>query len=166
MKNRLEPPDNHYVNAAEGWLELGNAAEATQEIARLSLGVLSHPDVLRVKYQLYAQTKQWERAIETARLLCEMLPEAPFGWIHLAYALHELRRTREAYSVLFPVADRFPEESIIRYNLACYSCRLGNLEEARSWIKKAVALVGSEAIKGMGLTDPDLKELQPELRRI
>src|SRR6185436_7555694 len=30
----LEPPDTHYLRAACGWLELGNPAEAGEEIAR------------------------------------------------------------------------------------------------------------------------------------
>src|SRR5260221_5436334 len=98
MTHGLKPPDSHHLNAAEGWLGLGDAQEAGHELAKLSLSVLSHPEVLGVKYQLYEKTKQWERAAETAELLCQLIPEAPFGWIHLAYALHELRRTREAYN--------------------------------------------------------------------
>ena len=110
MSHALQPPDNHHLNAAEGWLGLGNSEEAGRELEKLSLAVLSHPEVLRVKYHYFERTKDWERAAETAQLLCQIMPEAPFGWIHLAYALHELKRTREAYNVLLPIVDRFPEE--------------------------------------------------------
>ena len=166
MTTGLKPPDSHHLNAAEGWLGLGSTDEAEHELAKLSLGVLSHPEVLRVKYHFYERTRQWERAAETARLLCQIVPEAPFGWVHLAYALHELRRTGEAYSVLVPVLQRFPHEYVMRYNLACYSCQLGRMEEAREWLKKAIALVGADAIKEMAATDPDLEPLRADIRNL
>ena len=164
VMKQLQPPDIHHLNAAEGWLGLGNALEAEQELRQLSAEAQSHPEVLRVRYHWYGQSKEWERAAETAQLICQILPETPFGWIHLAYALHELKRTREAYNVLIPVVDRFPEEYVIRYNLACYACQMGVLEEARAWLKKAIALAGPEIIKQMGLTDPDLAELRAEIQ--
>ena len=162
----LEPPDIHHLNAAEGWLGLGNAVEAERELEKLSTAVGEHPDVLRVKYHFHQHNKQWEPAAETAQLLCRVIPETPFGWIHLAYALHELKRTREAYQVLLPVVDRFSEEYVIRYNLACYSCQMGNHEEARVWLKKSIALAGRETIKEMALSDPDLQDMRAEIRRI
>lgn len=140
--------------------------EAEQELEGLSAEVRTHPEVLRVRYHLYEKGKQWEPAAETAQLLCQVLPETPFGWIHLAYALHELKRTREAYDVLIPVVDRFPEDYVMPYNLACYSCQMGNLEEARAWLKKSVSLVGSGTIKRMASTDPDLHELREEIGRM
>jgi hypothetical protein len=166
MIKPLEPPDLHYLNSAEGWLGLGIVVEAEQELGKLSMPVLGHPDVLRVKYHLHERVRNWERAAETAELLCHVVPETPFGWIHLAYALHELRRTREAYNVLAPVVERFSEEYVIRYNLACYSCQLGNLEEARGWLRKAIALIGADTIKEMASTDPDLQNMWTEIRAI
>lgn len=166
MIEQLAPPDIHYLNAAEGWIGLGNAVEAEQELAKLSTQVLGHPEVLRVRYHLYEGTRRWERAVEVAELLCRAVPETPFGWIHLAYALHELRRTQEAYNVLIPVVDRFPEEYIIRYNLACYACQMGNLEEARAWLRKAIALIGTDTVKEMASSDPDLQTLRSEIRAL
>ena len=166
MIKALEPPDTHHLNAAEGWLGLGNIVEAEEEFKKLTPGVRTHPEVLRVRYHLYEKCRQWEQAAETAQVLCHVLPETPFGWIHLAYALHELRRTREAYNVLVPIVDRFSDDYIMRYNLACYSCQMGNLEEARVWLKKAISLAGPETIKQLALTDPDLQELRAEIRRM
>jgi predicted Zn-dependent protease len=166
MIKALEPPDIHHLNAAEGWMGLGNALEAEQELQKLSTAVAAHPDVLRVKYRFHQLSKQWEPAAETAQILCRVVPGTPLGWINLAYALHELKRTREAYQVLLPVVDRFPEEYVIRYNLACYCCQMGNLEEARVWLKKAIALGGPETIKQMGLSDPDLQSMRAEIQRI
>ena len=164
MTTELHPPDIHFLNAAEGWLGLGDPREAEQELARLSLGVLSHPEVLRVKYHFYERTAQWERGAETAQLLCQIVPEVPFGWVQLAYALHELKRTNEAYNVLLPVLDRFPDDYVMRYNLACYSCQLGRLPEAREWLKRAGALVSTDTIREMAMSDPDLEPLRAEIK--
>jgi len=38
------------------------------------------------------------------------VPDSPFGFVHLAYALHELRGTKEAWNVLLPVVDKSPDE--------------------------------------------------------
>jgi tetratricopeptide (TPR) repeat protein len=166
MIQGLTPPDSHHLRAAEGWLGLGNSEEAAQELAKLASPLLSHPQVLGVTYQLYENTRQWERAAETAELLCQIVPEAPLGWIHLAYALHELKRTREAYNVLLPVVNRFPDAYVIRYNLACYCCQLGELEESRVWLQQAIAVVGSDTIKAMAADDPDLQLLKEEIRQL
>ncbi len=163
MKN-LQPPDLHHLNAAEGWLGLGNLTEAKLELARLSAANLDHPAVLRVRYHLHEKDRHWDRAAEVAQQLCAAIPDEAFGWIHRAFALHELRRTREAYDVLVGVADRFPEEYVIPYNLACYSCQLGELVEARRWLKKAMAMAGNDAIKEMGATDLDLEVLWKEIK--
>ena len=162
----LEPPDCHYLAAAEGWLGLGNSVEAEGELERISYNSRAHPEALRVRYHLYEATRKWELAAETAQTLCQILPHRPFGWIHLAYSLHELKRTREAYNVLLPVADKFPEEYILRYNLACYACQLGNVEEARQWLEKAIVLAGSSEVKKTALNDPDLEPLWTEIQRL
>jgi hypothetical protein len=65
--------------------------------------------------------------------------------------------------VLLTVVDKFPKEYIIRYNLACYACQLGNLKEARHWLKKAIDLAGTKEVELMALHDPDLEPLWKEI---
>jgi len=64
---------------------------------------------------------------------------------------------------LLPVVDRFPKEHIIRYNLACYACQLGNLKQVRDWLKKAIKLANTKDVKLMALNDPDLEPLWKEI---
>ena len=145
----LDRSDRILLDAAEGWLGLGSHVEAFQELERLSPEVQNLPEVLRVRYHVAAAAKNWEMAMELGAMLCATAPETAFGPIHLAYALHEMRRTNEAWSVLLPVANRFPKEHIIAYNLACYACQLGNLDDSRAWLQKAIALAGLETIQKM-----------------
>jgi hypothetical protein len=44
---------------------------------------------------IHAKTKNWEEAICVAREITQRAPKLPFGWIHLAYSLHELRRNAD-----------------------------------------------------------------------
>jgi len=166
MIKQLEPPDTHHLNAAEGWIGLGNPTEAERELAKVSSVRAHHPDVLRVWYHVHEKRGHWEEAVTVARVLCRTVPHLAFGWIHLAYALHELRRTHEAYKVLLPIVEKFHDEYIILYNLACYTCQMGALEEARTWLRKAVAMAGADTIKELASTDPDLKILWPEIQKM
>jgi predicted Zn-dependent protease len=160
----LQPPDSFHAQAAEGWLELGNLAEADAELKQIGQASMEHPEVLELRWKIHAARKEWEKSIVVSEALAQRKPENPLGWIHWAYSLHELKRTQEAWDVLAPVADRFPEEFLIRYNLACYACQLGHFDETRRWLKAAIKIAGAKPILTMAAEDPDLKPLWKELR--
>lgn len=156
----LEPPDSIHLKAAEGWLELGNHIEANEELEQIAPLLRAHPDVLEVRWQIYAKEKKWRPCVDIATAITRLAPGRPVGWIHRSYALHELKRTQEAWDNLLQVADRFPNELLIRYNLACYASRLGKLSEAKAWLHKAFEVSGDPArVKLMALDDEDLQPL-------
>jgi hypothetical protein len=95
----LPLPDQRFLNAAEGWLGLGDYLQANEELENITSKLRHHPYVLEIRWRVYSMAKQWE----VARALSEMLPQDPFGYIHYAYSLHELGRTREAWGVQIPV---------------------------------------------------------------
>ena len=67
-----------------------------------------------------------------------------------------MKRTQEAYDELKPAQDVFKKEQLIWYNMACYSCALGNKEEAHELLDKTIEL-GGDAVKTQALNDPDLQ---------
>ena len=71
---------------------------------------------------------------------------------------------QKAWDALLPAFDKFPKEPTIPFNLACYACQLRQLEVARNWLKRAVAIGGEEKIKRMALSDPDLEPLWGEIQ--
>ena len=166
MIQPLQPPDSHHLLAAQGWLELGDHVEANQELENIAPTLRAHPYVLEMRWQIYAVAKDWEAALTIASSLVQMMPENPFGWIHRSFALHEMKRTAEARDSLMPVLDRFPGHAILRYNLACYECQLGRLEQAKNWLQKAFAIGDPKKIKLMALDDPDLGPLWKEIGNI
>lgn len=165
---RLKPPDLHYLSAAVGWLELGCLADAQAELELVSPEHLRHPDVLEVKWLILAKEQQWAAASDVAHKLILEAPERASGWLHQAYAVRRapeggLAKAREA---LLPAAEKFPEEPIVFYNLSCYACQLGQLEEARRWFDKALVSGDKPRLKLMALDDPDLELLWEEIRKL
>src|SRR5438132_5702035 len=163
----LHPPDLHHLRAAIGWLELGNATEAGQEIARLSPEALDNPNVLAVRWQICAATQSWEAGRDVAERQVAVAPERVDGWIHRAYAIRRAKDggLQKAWDALLPAAALFPKEPLIPYNLACYAARFGRLDEAWAWLQKAIQAGGDKAsVQGLALADDDLQPLWDRIR--
>jgi predicted Zn-dependent protease len=166
--NKLEPPDTHCFLAAVGWIELGNLAEARTELAQVSAAKQEHPDVLELRWSISAAEKRWEEALQVAEALVRRAPRRSSGWLHQAYALRRVPNgsIQKAWEALLPAFDKFPKELIVPFNLSCYACQLRQLDLARDWLNRAVAIVGKEKIKQMALEDADLEPLWAEIRQL
>ena len=53
----LEHPDSFYLNAAQGWLMLGDAREAMRELAGIAPARLNHPDVLELRFSIHGTVR-------------------------------------------------------------------------------------------------------------
>ena len=163
----LEPPDTHYLRAACGWLELGDATEAGEEIARIRPEFLHHPDVLEVRWSICAAGRRWEPALEVAETLIRVDPTRASGWLHRAYSIRRIKSggLQLAWAALRPAHEKFPSEELISYNLGCYAAQFGRLDEAWEWLHKAMEAAGDVTkIKLRALADPDLQALWPRIR--
>lgn len=162
----IEPPDTHLISAAVGWIELGNLAEAKDQLRQVSKATSEHPMVLKIWWQIHAEEKDWVNGLKIAEALVSLEPKNSFGWLHRAYALRRvpgggLIAAREA---LMPAHEKFPRDPIIPYNLACYACQLNELDEARTWFRHALEIGDAPKLKEMALVDDDLKPLWEEIR--
>ena len=162
-----EPPDSHYLLAAAGWLELRNYDEAKAELSRIDSALSQHPDALEIWWAIHAGEKHWAEALETARLLINRASDRASGWLYQAYALRRAAGggLQAAWDALLPALEKFPDEPIIPYNLSCYACQVGQLDQARKWFKLAVKIGGNDSINKLALADPDLKPLWAEIRK-
>ena len=116
--------DQRHLTAAEGWLQLGLHLEAKAELEKIQPQLRSHPDVLELRWHIYAKEKKWDACIDIAATIIKRAPKRVDGWIHRSFALHELQRTQEAFDQLLPAVDQFPKVWTIPYNLACYASML------------------------------------------
>lgn len=150
-------------------MELGNAAEATAELGHIPERLQNHPTVLEVRWQICAEEKDWTAAFENARKQVDAAPEMLSGWVHRAYAARRAPGggLEAAWESLFPAMERFPEDEIVPYNLACYACQMQQLDVARIMFKRALGLGNNhQQLKRMALNDPDLKPLWDEFREL
>jgi hypothetical protein len=165
----LAPPDSHHLLAAEGWLELGNSAEAGEEIARIAPSHLEHPDVLEMRWAICHAGQRWETGLAIAETLVRVAPERASGWLHQAYALRRIPGggVQRAWDVLRPAYDKFPKAEVIPFNLACYAAQLGRPDEAWEWLHESMEAAGDvDAIKKMALSDMDLQPLWERIRAL
>ena len=153
----------HTINAAEGWLLLGDWGSAEAELESLPAELQRDASVLTLRASILMAGKQWQRLVETCGELVRERPEESFGWIHRSFALHELKRTSEAWELLLPAVKHFPKEWLIRYNLACYAAQLGRLDEAVSLLEESMKLGNAREIAKMAKEDPDLEPILPLL---
>ena len=161
----LEITDIHRLNAALGWLGLNSPADARAELDAIAPAQQSHSAVLETRWLLCAHEKNWVEALKAAELELKFAPEDSSGWLHRAYALRRVDNggLPQAWDALLTAAEKFPEEPVIAYNLACYACQLNQLADARKWLQCAVKIGGQEVIQKMALADDDLKPLWPEI---
>ena len=54
----MQPPNSHHLEAAQGWLELGNHEEANEELELIDAPLRSHPDVLEARWGIYAKGQE------------------------------------------------------------------------------------------------------------
>lgn len=161
--DELSFPDRHHVVAADGWLDLGLPSEALRELEQCSPAARGTRVAIHVAWRVHAERRDWGAALAAAEQLVSGSPDEVGGWLHRSYALHELHRTREASDALLPAAMRFPKDPIIRYNLACYACRMGDIDAARRWLREVVRLKDVAFLKALAMDDPDLATMRDEI---
>ena len=158
----FSPADARRLEAAEGWLELGNFLEAVNELDSLPPGCRKHPEALEIRWKIFAAGKQWNQCLEVAEAFTEAAPERLSGWLLLAHTLHQLDETEAAYQALLEVAGDFAGDAELLYQLACYGCVIGEETEAREFLEQAIEVGGTE-MKKRARANSDLKPLWPGL---
>jgi tetratricopeptide (TPR) repeat protein len=161
----LDICDARHVRAAEGWLGLGLQDDAGAELDQISPAQQKHPQVLGCRWELLAARRDWDAALRIAGELLTLDPEHELGWLHYAYSIRRSKSggLAKASEALRPAAEKFPGEPVIPFNLACYACQMGNLEEAREWFRRAIKVGGEKQMKLMALGDEDFKPLWEEI---
>jgi hypothetical protein len=152
-------PDAVHLEAAEGWLMLGDVQEASVELRRIRSEFQQHPLVLEVQWRKCEAAGETEAACTISRRLCEMAPDQVRYWICHANSLRRYRGALAAAELLKMTAERFPNEPIIFYNLACYLAQLGLWQESCNWLLRSFEAEGGEEFKVIALVDPDLRPL-------
>ncbi len=146
--------------AAQGYCELSMFDEALDELGTLPADAQQHPTVVELRLVTLMQAKRWRQALAAGRELTRIAPEKNIGFIHSAFCLHELGKTEEARAVLLSGPAALHAEPVYHYNLACYACVLGQLEQARQHLEQSIVL--DKKFRDYAQSDPDLKALRDQ----
>jgi tetratricopeptide (TPR) repeat protein len=133
----LEQPDRQHWQAAGGYVELGMFLEADTELDKIDPFNRAAPEVLAMRLAIYRGLQKWELMREIAKRLADFQPNEIQWTISLAYATRRADSIQAAKEILLNAEAKFPKESAIKYNLACYFCQTGDIKTARNYLKKA-----------------------------
>jgi tetratricopeptide (TPR) repeat protein len=162
----LPHPDNLHLNAAQGWLMLGDVAAAQSELEQMAAASRSDPETLETAWEVHAAKQAWPEAFAAADQLVHTAPDRDNAWIHLAFAARRMPGggLETARTLLLPAVTKFPQQFLIPYNLSCYAAQLGRLDEAWDWLQRAMTVGHRRNVSRMALRDEDLEPLWPRLR--
>ena len=149
------------IRAAEGYAELGMYSEALTELDQIPPEEQERLVSLRMRVQIVLQIRDWNAGLKLSRRIAEIFPNESYGFIHTAFCLHELGETQRAKETLLNGPPSLLEEPIYYYNLGCYETVLGNLDQAKAYLRASFRL--NKGFREIARQDPDLIPIRDEL---
>ena len=113
--------------------------------------------------------EKWGNAFTVAEGLTRLMPEDVQAYIWRSYSARRMEggSTLAALELLLNVANDFPDEPIVPFNLACYNAVLNKLAEAHTWLHITLEVAGRNGTekqwKQSVLDEPDLEALRKEV---
>ncbi len=135
--------------------------EALAELLPLESSFQSDPDIVELRLHILMQAERWGDALSAAEDLLRLHQDALPGYIHGAFALHELGRTAEARDLLLKAPEILRKDPTFYYNIGCYEAVLGNRDAALESLKKSFSM--NKSFRDFAQNDPDLVEIAKEL---
>jgi predicted Zn-dependent protease len=149
------------IRAAEGYADLGMLDDALAELDELDPNEQDHLETLRMRVEIVLRKRDWRSALRFSLRACQLYPNEPSGFIHAAFCLHEVGRTQEAKQTLLDGPAKLLDEPVYYYNLGCYDAVLGNLDQAKAYLRASFRL--DKSFRDMAKNDPDLERIRDEL---
>ena len=135
--------------------------EANTELDKIDPFNRAAPEVLALRIAIYRGLEKWELMQEIAKRLADFQPDDIQWTIPFAYATRRADSIPAAKEVLLNAESKFPKEAAIKYNLACYFCQTGEIQNAKNYLKKAFEIDLNWRMAA--LEDEDLKLLWESL---
>jgi hypothetical protein len=83
--------DRRCLNAAEGWLGLGDNLSANEELRHITAEMWAHPEVMWLRWQIFANAGQWEACVYIAKAVSGLDHQVSTRWIESSYALKVMK---------------------------------------------------------------------------
>ena len=150
-----------HLRAAIGFIELGMLVDAASELESLPPEDRDRSSVLALRVEIYRTAGSWSLMEVVARELWKRHPDEPDYWTNLAWAVRRSDSVLAARDILLEAVERFPGDAMTHFNLGCYSCQLGDIEQAKTRVGKAIEL--DAKFKLLALDDADLEPLWEQI---
>lgn len=155
--------DEDILKTAIGLKDLGMFREAEAELLRIPPSADNYNNALGVLLRIRLALGDYERAIETGSELLERDPESRLSALNTSIALTFAGRFKEARRLMEELTKLGEYGSGEAYEMACLESRLGNFDEALSWLESA--LWRSSSYPAKALVDSDLQPLWQSFER-
>lgn len=147
-----------HLSYASGYIELGLFEEAEAELAHVPHDHREKSEFLQVRANLFQEQKRWPELAVIAEQLCTRHSQNVGGWIMWAYATRRFLSLKQAEQILLQAEKLHASEATIQFNLGCYACQQGNLEEAKRRVDRAIEI--DPQFRELAAQDPDLIALR------
>jgi Flp pilus assembly protein TadD len=146
------------LQEAEGYFELGMQEECQRTLAALLPEDQRRREVLALRLAMAMTGRSWDAAAEIASCLVEQDPQNANWWVNFAFCVRRARSIDEAEAILLRAEQLHPDVAVIQYNLACYACVTGRLQEARERFLRARKI--DKSVEKLAAEDEDLFALR------
>ena len=145
------------LRAADGYLYLGMAKEALEELDAVDALEIEDAGVMLARIRVLLHLRRWKAAEKLSEQGEAMHINEEEFTVQRAFALHQMRKGERALQVLGAAPEWVRRTGILHYNLACYEARLGDIKTAKQCINVAIQM--NSAMEKKAVTDPDLSGL-------
>ena len=135
--------------------------EAQSELEEIDPSCRQLPELLAARIPLYRALEKWDLMAIVAKKLTEWRSEEPANFIDWAYAARQVESIHQAHAILTRAAGLHPTDATIQFNLACCESQLGNLDPAKTYLKRAIEIEAKFSL--MALEEVDLEPLWDSL---
>jgi Tfp pilus assembly protein PilF len=147
-----------HLSHAQGYLALGLHELAAAELDALPPEAASETKTLALRLHVLQAGQQWLLMQPLAAELVQREPREVSWWVSWAFATRRVENVHAAEAILREAELKLPDEAIIQFNLACYACLQGSLQDSMDRLTRAIALDAEFAT--LALLDPDLEALR------
>ena len=150
-----------HITSVSGYLDLGMGQKPWDELDSIPPGDSARSEVVVMRLVILQLMARWDdKAAEIARGAVRAYSECadlyPFG----AYAIRRAEDVTAAFLFLQEGCKYLVENPGYWFNRSCSACQLGDLEDARACVTRAVEL--DKGFQQMALDDEDLEPLWEE----
>lgn len=153
----IEPADKQYLEEARGYYDLAMYSDADSSLSKISEIGQSTSTVLRVRADIYDVVADWESLQPVVRHLSKLEPEDVRWPILDASVTRRLDSIKAAKDVLLRALIAHENDPAIQYELSRYEAQSGNIDEAKKYLKGAIAI--DPRFGMMAVNEPDLRAL-------